>query len=248
MIDIRKKLIDVSDKEYQNFSTKLTPNISLKILGVRVPALKTLAKQIAKGKDVEEMYLAKGLESVIYTEEVTLYGLVISETKLSFEKFIYYLEIFIKKVDNWGTNDVVVSALKQIDKYYIEMWDYMMKSFNNITNNLIEEQMEVYRVRFYLVTFLCYYVKRGKEYIDEILTVIEKIKTNEYYIKMAIAWLLQVIIVKDFEEGYTFLKNYSLDNFIYKKTISKVLESYRITDIQKERIKALRNENVLSSK
>ena len=242
MIDVKEELIKLKDDKYQAFSLKLTPARSTDILGVRTPNLKTLAARIALDKAEAMNYLNQGLKEPSYLEEVTLYGLIISKMPFSFEEFIYYLEIFIKKIDNWATNDMVASSVKQVDKYYKEMWEYMMNSFNKVkSNKLIEEQLEIYRVRFYFVIMLNYYVKRENEYILKMLDIIKNTNTNEYYIKMAIAWLLQVIMVKDFEIGYNFLKNNPLDDFIYRKTISKVLDSYRIPLELKAKVRTLRN-------
>ena len=50
---IRKKLEELSDKKYREFHTGLCPN-SNEIIGVRVPVLRQLAKEIVKENKVEE--------------------------------------------------------------------------------------------------------------------------------------------------------------------------------------------------
>ena len=46
--DLKKELMELSDKKYQAFSSKLLPNTD-NILGVRLPVLRKIAKRISKG-------------------------------------------------------------------------------------------------------------------------------------------------------------------------------------------------------
>ena len=83
--------------------------------------------------------------------------------------------------------------------------------------------------------YLDYYLK--EEYIDKILEQINNITSKDYYVQMAIAWLVSIAYIKQKEKTEKFLKNNKLDKFTQNKSISKICESYRITPEEKERVK-----------
>ena len=83
--------------------------------------------------------------------------------------------------------------------------------------------------------YLDYYLK--EEYIDKILEQINNITSKDYYVQMAIAWLVSIAYIKQKEKTEKFLKNNKLDKFSQNKSISKICESYRITPEEKERVK-----------
>ena len=76
-------------------------------------------------------------------------------------------------------------------------------------------------------------------YIDKTLEIVSKIKTDDYYVKMAIAWLMSISYIKYKEKTLIYLVNIE-DNFIYNKTLSKIVDSKRISDSEKEFIKSLK--------
>ena len=74
----------------------------------------------------------------------------------------------------------------------------------------------------------------------EIERIVPYIRYNEeYMIMMAEAWLLATIAIKHSDFVYGLLKDMD-DEVLKKKTISKMVESYRISKEDKERFKALR--------
>ena len=85
---------------------------------------------------------------------------------------------------------------------------------------------------------LDYYI--NDEYIDKVLEILGNIKSDKYYIQMANAWAISVAIVKYYQKTILFLKNCNLDNFTYNKAIQKAIESYRITDKEKEYLRKIK--------
>ena len=56
---LHKELFALQDKEYRDFTAKLTPSIDKeKIIGVRVPVLRKFAKEFYKNKCAAEEFLS----------------------------------------------------------------------------------------------------------------------------------------------------------------------------------------------
>jgi len=106
--EIRKRIEELADEEYKKFHKGLCPN-SNEIIGVRVPVLRELAKEIIKEGKIEE-YLENACDNSY--EEILLQGMVLGLWKTSIEKFLNYLERFIPKINSWAVCDVSVAGFK----------------------------------------------------------------------------------------------------------------------------------------
>ena len=96
-----------------------------------------------------------------------------------------------------------------------------------------------FELRFALVVLLDYYIT--DEYIDRVLQILNTIKNNKYYVKMALAWAIQVCFVKQEEKTMQFLKNNNnLDDFTFNKALQKIIESYRVDEKTKEIMKKMK--------
>lgn len=222
--EIRQKLYEMQDLKYKEFHSSLCPNVD-NIIGVQVPKLRNIAKELAKTNSKE--YLE--LEDITLYEEKVIQGLLIGMSKLSIEETQKYLERFIPKIDSWAVCDVVCSGLKIANKNQKEMWNFLEKYIKS---------SEEFEIRFALVMYLSYYL--NDDYIDRVIKNISKIKSDKYYVQMAIAWLLSVSYVKQKEKILEYLKNNKLDDFTHNKAIQKIVESYRVTKEEKEYIKTLK--------
>lgn len=216
-----KKNIDL---KYLSFHASLVPNICT-IEGVRVPILRKIAKSISKEENILSYLENPILETY---EEKTIYGLVIGYLKLDLEKYQYYLKKFISVIDNWATCDIVASNLKFIKRYKTEMYPFIVQYLNS---------KKEYEVRFAVVLLMDYYLE---EEFREVLKLIDQIKLDYYYVKMAIAWLISICYIKHKEETLFYLKNNSLDNWTYNKAIQKMIESNRVNKEEKEYLKTLK--------
>ena len=78
------------------------------------------------------------------------------------------------------------------------------------------------------------------ENLKDIFKICEKIKSEEYYVNMAKAWLLSVCYVKYREETYKFLEKTKLDAWTVNKSIQKIRESLRVTKEEKEQVLILK--------
>ncbi len=218
MEDIRKKLLELQDVKYKEFHSGLCPNVD-KIIGVRVPQLKELAKQIVK-EDYKEFLIHVKDE---YYEELALHGLVIGYAKMSIEDTFDYLKKFVPKINSWAVCDVTCANLKITKKYRKEMWEFL--------ETYIHSNKE-YEIRFAVVMYLNYYL--DDEYIAEILKRIDKVENKEYYVQMAIAWLISFAYIKQKDKTIKYLEKNHLDKFTQNKAIQKIRESYRVPKEEKE--------------
>ena len=221
---VLKQLYEMQDLKYKEFDSSLCPNVD-NIIGVQVPKLRAIAKELVKEKQRE--YLE--LENIEYYEEKVIQGLMIGMSNLTIEDTKKYLEKFIPKIDSWAVCDIVCSSLKLAKKYQKEIWEFL--------ENYIKSDKE-FEIRFAVVMYLDYFL--NNEYIDRVINNISKIKSNKYYVQMAIAWLLAESFIKQKEKTKEYLKNNKLDNFTHNKAIQKIIDSYRVSQEDKEFVRTLR--------
>lgn len=223
--EIRKKLIELIDVKYKEFNSNLCPGIN-NILGVRIPDLRKLAKEIVKDGDWEE-YLQNAQDD--YNEEKILQALVIGLAKMDIKKCSKYLEMFIPKIDNWAVCDTLVSGLKITKNNMEYMWKFIDKYLHS---------NKEFEIRFGIVMILNYYI--NEEYIERSLEILNNIKHEGYYVKMAVAWAISIAYIKQQEKTMKLLKNNKLDDFTYNKSLQKITESYRIDDETKRTIRSMK--------
>jgi 3-methyladenine DNA glycosylase AlkD len=167
-------LISQKDEKYKEFHSSLVLNSKYEMIGIRVPAMRKIAKEIAK-TDIEEFIKYSGDK---YYEEVMIQGLVISHIKDE-EVFYRYFKEFIIKIDNWAICDSFCSSIKIVEKYEEKYFKEMIKlalSKNEFTS----------RVGF--VTILNHFIKYKN--LDMIFETLNKVESDKFYINMAEAWLI----------------------------------------------------------
>lgn len=225
MDKILKQLFELQDKKYKEFHSSLCPNVD-NIIGVRIPELRKLAKQIAKENPKE--FIENPVKKQYY-EEIMLEGFVIGYMKATLEEKLHYLDNFIPKIDNWAVCDCTASTLKFIDKYKKEVWEYLQKYINS---------KKEFEKRFAIIILMDYYLT--DEYIDKVLEIYNKIDSDQYYVQMGIAWAISVCFVKYREKTRKILHNNNLSTFTHNKSIQKIIESTRVDKETKEELKKLK--------
>lgn len=226
--EIRKELLTMVDKKYREFHSNLCPGTT-NILGIRVPVLRAYAKELVKQNKWKEILEWENME---YYEEVMLQGMMIGLAKMSIEETFFYLEKFVPRIDNWAVCDVSCAGLKIAKKYLEEMWKFLQKY---ITSN------QEFEIRFAVVMMLDFYLK--EEYIHKVLSILDDIKHDGYYVKMAIAWTISVAYVKFPEITLAYLKKNTLEDFTYNKSIQKIIESNRVSKEEKEFLRKMKRRN-----
>lgn len=223
-MNVKKDLKELVDLKYQEFHSNLCPGTD-NILGIRVPVLRNYAKELSKQDSLDD--LLHNIEDEYY-EEIMLKGMLIGLAKnLEWKELENYIKKFVPKIDNWAICDVFCAGLKITKKYKKEMFS-LLKGY-------LKSDKE-FEVRFAVVMILDYYIET--EYLEEDFQIFDKIKLDAYYVKMAVAWAISICFIKFYDKTLTYLKNNDkLDNWTYNKGIQKALESYRITEEQKEELR-----------
>lgn len=212
-----------SDHEYKVFSEKLYTT-KYEVLGVRIPTLRKIAKQIAKTNSLDFLTLC-GSQTF---EEVLIEGLVIAHSKEE-AVFDMYFKAYVMKIDNWALCDTFCNSLKIINKN--------PNKYFKIATKLTKDKAE-FVCRVGLVILLNFFVKEA--YLEDIFAILDSIKSDKYYINMAEAWLLCEVYIYYPQETATYLKKNQLNKFTHNKAISKIRESYRVSKEKKDYVNTLK--------
>lgn len=216
-------LISIKEDKYKEFHSKLCFT-KYEILGIRLPIIRKIAKEISKTNYEDFLKLTKSK----YYEEVLIEGLVISTIKdeTIFDK---YFNKYITKIDNWGICDSFCNSLNIVIKNPTKYFNLCKKlSLSN----------EEFISRVGLIIILNYFIKQ--EYLKDIFNILDSITSDKYYINMAQAWLICELYIYYPQETEKYLKNNKLNNFTHNKSISKIRESYRITKEKKDYLNTLK--------
>lgn len=213
-----EKLKQEQDLAYRDF----TANLGIEkgyLIGVRTPTLKHMAKEISKTD--YQTFIDYNTHQTY--EERLVHGLLIGYLKIPFSEVLKLFSDFLPYIDNWAICDMTVSNMHIWKSHQKEGFPFIYKCLKS---------KEIWRNRVGVVLLLNYYI--DEEYIDEILAICNNFQTEEYYVKMAIAWLLSICYIKEKEKTLAFLKDNQMDDWIQNKTIQKIRESNRIEKIEKD--------------
>ena len=225
MIDAEKELQSLAEEKYAEFSKSLIPG-DCKVLGVRIPALRDLAKRIAK--DDWKGYLSSWMNR--YLEDVLLRSFVISYVKVPLEERLQLFREHIPLIENWSSCDSFCMTWKPKFDEKQTVWEFILPYLDT---------GEEFKMRYCAVMMMDNFI--DDEHIDEIITRLDSAKNDGYYFKMGVAWALSMCFVKYPDKMMPYLKGEnSLDDFTYNKTLQKITESYRPSDEVKKEIGAMR--------
>ena len=218
-----KYLYSYQDVNYLKFHSKLVKDKS--IIGIRIPILKKIAKEISKSNYLD--YIKYNRHDTY--EEDMIYGLILGYIKTPFKDVLNYLKAFMPYNDNWAINDTVCANLKGFknnqDTGYI------------FIKELLNSKKDWY-IRFALVLLLDYYI--NDDYIDKLYSIIDSVKSDNYYVEMANAWLISICFIKYPDKTMNYLLNNNLDKFTFNKSIDKICDSYRVENSIKNELKRIK--------
>lgn len=226
--DITKGLLALRDEEYRKFHARLMPEIDdERIIGVRTPQLRAYAKQIAAQPCIEEFLQELPHH---YYEENNLHGALLNlryKKESDLEVLLEQLERFLPFVDNWATCDMLSPKLfkKNLPLVYerIKVW---------------VASEDTYTRRFGIVTLLGYYLDEAFE--PEMLELAAGVESEEYYVKMAVAWYFSIALVKQYDATIGYIEQCRLEPWTHNKAIQKAIESRRIEEDTKEYLRSLK--------
>lgn len=220
------QLQEMADEKYREFHGKLIPGVDTIFYGVRVPALRKLAKQLVKGD--WRGFVERTKDSDIY-EMNMLCGMVTALAKCEFEEKLEYVKKFIPCINNWAVCDIVCGDMKDVKKNQKRMYEFIQPFFSS------EEE---YEVRFAVVILMQYFLT--EEYIQDVLKIYDGIRHEGYYVKMAVAWGISLCFIKYRDITLRYLSSCSLDDFTYNKSIQKMIESFRVSDEDKQMLRKMK--------
>lgn len=213
-----KELSSYAEPDFAEFQKRLIFT-KRKIIGVRTPTLRKLAKKYAS--NVEELLCYPDE----YYEVVFIQLTVVS--MLPYGQFISHLDRLVGFMDNWAL----------CDSFKAKCINAHREEFLPILQELFDKGGEYYQ-RYPLVVLLAEYVD-GK-YLPTIKEYLRRADTSLYYVHMGAAWLTAEVLVKYYDYGVELLKEGVLDAKTHNKAIQKAIESYRLTKEQKEFLRSLK--------
>ena len=221
---IRAQLFALQDKEYQIFNSRLMPTLPPEtVIGVRVPLLRKLAKQLADTPEAEaflqelpHFYCEENALHAFLLEPVRDYGTALAAT----ERFLPY-------VDNWAVCDSF--SPKVFAQHKPELLCAIRRWLGSD---------RTYTVRYGIGMLMRYYL--DEQFKPEYPKKVAEVKSDEYYVNMMIAWYLATALAKQWEATIPYIEERRLPEWVHRKTIQKAVESYRITPEQKAYLKSFR--------
>lgn len=225
MTNIQEYLLSQADQKYRGFTLPLIPNIDEKtVIGVRLPIIKKYAKELSSN-DKEEFLNDLPHQ---YHEENILHALILSNIK-DYDGFMRRIDIFLPYVSNWAVCDAICNKylLKHLNKLIKEVYAWL-------------KSKEIYRVRYAVKCLMSYYL--GDEFKEEHLHRVEKVKLEDYYVKMMVAWYLATGLAKNYDAFIKAIEEQRFDKITHNKAIQKAAESYRVSEEHKVYLKSLRRQ------
>ena len=221
-LEIRQEIERLAENDYKKFSANLLPGIE-HVLGVRLPQLRQIAKEVAKGN--WQQYL---LEEPYYFEEIMLQGMVIGAIKVEPKEQLQYVAAFVPRINSWSVCDSFCSGLKFAAKNQQLVWDFLQPYLHG---------GEEYQIRFAVIMMMDYFL--NETYIAQVLSLLDELRHEGYYVKMAVAWTLTTALAKQPEATWSYFQRHHLDAETWKKTVQKCVESRRISDEMKKTLRQM---------
>ena len=221
---IREELFRLQDLKYREMQIRTIPTVKAEtIIGVRTPELRAMAKMLSREEEIR-VFLDELPHP--YFEENQLHAFIISGMK-DYSECLAELERFLPHVDNWATCDQMSPRV-------------FRKHRGELTGNIRRwiGSAETYTVRFGIGMLMEHYL--DKDFDPAYPEEVAGIRSEEYYVRMMIAWYFATALAKQYEATLPFIENKRLDPWTHNKTIQKSIESYRITPEQKEYLRSLK--------
>jgi len=221
---IQQKLFGMQDKTYQAFSAKLLPTVAPeKIIGVRTPALRQLAKEVLAAGEAE------GFLTTLphaYHEENQLHAFILAETK-DYDACMALVRAFLPYVDNWATCDQL--SPKVFRKHRPELLEQI---------KLWLHSEDTYTVRFALGMLMVHFL--DEDFDPSYLELAAQLRSEEYYVNMMVAWYFATALAKQYEAALPFIENRQLALWTHNKAIQKACESRRVSAVHKKHLRTLK--------
>ena len=225
--DIVMKLTKLAEgnETYAAFNKRIV-NTKMPVIGVRVPDLRRLARQLApdiSAADISELLTVQD-ESFDY---LLLCGLLITYARFDDQTAIDLTKQYLPRIDSWAHIDVFIEKKRR----------FAGESWWNFALECLQSEAE-FTVRYGVVSLMTNFL--DEEYIDQVFAALRNITHDGYYVKMALAWLYATAAVQFFELTLAELENGHIDTWTRNKAYQKMRESRRFTPEQQDIIASYR--------
>lgn len=223
---IQSRLFALQDLQYKAFQLKLTPGInSDSVIGVRMPALRALAREFATHPCIGE-FLATLPHR--YYEEILLHGMLIG-TLRDYDQTLREVDRLLPYIDNWATCDTLKLKAFKSPLHHEQL-------LTDIRRWLASPAP--FTVRFGLSMLMTHFL--DAEFRPEFLGWAAAVTLDHYYVRMMVAWYFATALAKQWDSALLYLQEPRLARWTHNKTLQKAIESYRISPEQKEYLRTLR--------
>lgn len=224
--EIREYLLSNADEAYRAFTLRLSDTLEpSRVLGVRMGKINALAAGLLR--DGSARGFMKALPHGFHEEDM-LHAAVLRSAKMPFEELVTLVEEFLPFVADWSVCDTLpprafAGAQKALRPYVLRFLG----------------SRQTYTVRFALVLMIKFYL-RDETFDVELLQSASRIKSDEYYVNMALAWYLSAALTHQYESALPIIEGNALEKRVRNKTIQKAVESFCISDERKAYLRSLR--------
>lgn len=225
--EVNEELQRLADAGYRQFISRLIPH-EAELLGVRMPALRHLAKSLAADADWRG-FAATALPADASHELVLLQGLVIGYAPGGWDELSPLIEAYLPRLRNWAICDSFAGSLQISRSYPQPMWQLLLRALNT---------GQPYQLRFTAVMLLNHYL--DSEHLPSALALLAQIRHDDYYVKMAVAWAISAFYLNFPERTFAWLRQNELDDFTHNKALQKIAESRRCNAAAKELLRQLK--------
>ena len=204
-----------------------------RILGLHLPEMKQVAKDLVRQADAREVLHAFGQEHQanrfgLAYEETLVWGLTINALKCTPAERLDLLRSYVPVLDNWAVCDSFCCNAKWALKLPPQdLWAFLIPYYHSHRE---------FEVRFAIVMSMCYLLK--EEWLDTVFHQLEALDLSAirseythlpspYYVRMGMAWLLATALAKYPDETRSFVNASSLTEDVKRLYARKARESFR---------------------
>ena len=221
--EIIKELFSHQDLGYRDLQARTIPTVDIdSIIGVRTPILRKYARELGGREDIGRFLTDLPHD---FFDEDQLHVFIISGIK-DYDDCLAEVRRFLPFVNNWATCDQMSPKVfkKHRDELIGPVTEWLSSS-------------ETYTVRFGIGMLMEHYL--DEDFKPLYPRMVAKIRSDEYYVNMMIAWYFATALAKQYDAVLPYLEKKKLDTWTHNKTIRKAIESYRITPEQKDYLRTL---------
>ena len=227
------RLEGLRDPKYADFSAGLIPGAEGRMIGVRTPALRSIAREIARAEGWRDFLEASRAHGVY--ELRLLHAMVLGGARCPIAEKIALIDAFLPQVDNWAVCDGLCSSFKPKKDERDALFEFVC--------DCAASDVE-FRKRFGLIMMMARF--HEPPFLSRVMAAYRDFRHDGYYARMGAAWGLATLWLYARNEALAILRENLWDDFTHNKAIQKLRESYRVSDADKALVLTLKREKIKS--